>query len=195
MAMPFSKIVGYHTCGQELGERVAAGEIQLRPGVKDHTREYDWLGTGVYFWVGNYLMARWWINEIAEKAASGFRGVTVKFEIDPGNCLNLSDARYLLRLRAHEASINWAARGTRPRNIIAPTGDRIEGEYKQRFLDHAVIDDYCTNVEPDIESVYSPFQCGLPIYDGAGFYQYNHAQLAVRENGLHRMIFVGIDIP
>jgi hypothetical protein len=138
-------------------------------------------------------MARWWINKIVEMVPE-FRGVTLKYEIELGNCLDLSDARYLLRLRAHERSINWAARGVRPINMIAPEGHRIAGEYNERFLDHAVIDDYCTNIEPDIETVYSIFRCGPPIYEGSGLYMYNHAQLAVRERGLHRIKFVGVDV-
>lgn len=56
--MPFGKVVGYHTCTRVLGEEILNGRDKLRPG----PNEFDWLGTGLYFWVGNYRLARWWIN-------------------------------------------------------------------------------------------------------------------------------------
>lgn len=189
MATAFEKVVGYHTCTKALATEIEAGRTSLRPGSNEH----DWLGSGVYFWVGNYLLARWWMNVISA-GTPNFEGVTLKYEITLGRCLDLSDARYLKRLRAHEGSINWALKGVRPTNEVAPPGHHIEGEYKQRFLDHAVIDDYCTNIEPDIQSVYGVFQSGPPIYRGAGQYMYNNAQLAVRHDGLGNIKLVGIDI-
>lgn len=193
MSPPFSTVVGYHTCSRDLAERIATGSDQLQLGRRPHNEDWDWLGTGIYFWVGNYTMARWWNNKIRERDPS-FAGATLKYEIALGKCLDLSDAKYLWLLRRHEKSINWAKRGVRPVNKRAPDGHRIAGEYNQRYLDHAVIDDYCTNIEPQIESVYGIFQSGPPIYEGAGLYLYSNAQLAVRQNGLHLMNFVGIDI-
>lgn len=193
MPTPFVKVIGYHTCARKLGERIAAGSEELRPGMKSQDKEYDWLGTGLYFWIGNFLLAHWWMNKLLDIDPT-FQGTILKYEIEPANCLDLSDAKYLLPLRKHENAINWAARGVRPVNKRAPEGHRIAGEYTERFLDHAVIDDYCTNIEPNIETVYGVFQCGPPIYTGAGLNAYNHAQLAVREKGLHRIKFAGIDI-
>jgi hypothetical protein len=190
MPTPFSIAIGYHTCARELAERIQANQTQLQAG----PNQYDWLGSGVYFWVGNYLLARWWLNVISG-GDPAFQGATLKYEIRLENCLDLSDSKYLRRLSAHEQSIDWASKGARPQNEIAPPGHIIEGEYKQRFLDHAVIDDYCTNVEPDIEMVYGLFRSGKPIYRGAGQYAYNNAQLAIRPSGLSRISLVGVDSP
>jgi hypothetical protein len=190
MPTPFSVVIGYHTCSRQVANDIMARRTQLRQGSGNH----DWLGSGVYFWVGNYTLARWWISVISA-GNPGFQGATLKYEIVLENCLDLSDAKYLRLLQAHEQTINWSGYATRPRNDRAPAGHVIAGEYYRRFLDHAVIDDYCTNIEPSVEMVYGLFQSGRPAYVGAGQYAYNHAQLAVRNNGLARIRPIAIDQP
>ena len=39
-------VLAYHGCDREVGERILAGEEQVRPSAND----YDWLGPGAYFW-------------------------------------------------------------------------------------------------------------------------------------------------
>lgn len=39
-------VLGYHGCDREVGEAVLAGKTGLRASEND----WDWLGTGIYFW-------------------------------------------------------------------------------------------------------------------------------------------------
>ena len=143
-------------------------------------------------------MARWWINAKRDENTT-FDGATLKYEIDLGKCLDLTDAAYLTALGRFERALDWTTvKGVRPRNELAPTGHRIEGEYKKRYLDHAVIDAFCSYSERTLgqrfETVLGLFESGPEIYPGAGIYKYNNLQLAIREGAEHLMQFKGVDI-
>ena len=59
-----SFVLGYHGCDSEVGERVLAGEMELKPS----TNPYDWLGTGIYFWENNPGRALAWARMAARHA-------------------------------------------------------------------------------------------------------------------------------
>ena len=42
-------VLGYHGCDREVGERILGGGGHLQPSEND----YDWLGSGIYFWEDN----------------------------------------------------------------------------------------------------------------------------------------------
>jgi hypothetical protein len=197
--MQFKTIIGYHCCERSLGVRIANSETTLKVG----SNKFDWLGSGVYFWVGNYQMARWWSNVKHEEASADFVGSTLKFEIDTGNCLDLTDAANLIRIRDFVSLVGIEsfrdASGALLRNEIAPDGHRIEGEYKQRHLDHFIIDTYCDYVslmeDMAYDTVFGVFESGPPVCEGSAIYLYDNIQLAVRESGLKKMKFLDTDNP
>ncbi|CAM4056803.1 hypothetical protein [Roseateles saccharophilus] len=56
-------VLGFHGCDASVGEDVLGGHTKhLRPS----NNEYDWLGSGIYFWEGNPARAL----EFAQQAAS-----------------------------------------------------------------------------------------------------------------------------
>lgn len=102
----------------------------------------------------------------------------------------------MANLRTYEKRIDWSTRKEgRPVNERAPAGHRIEGDYKKRYLDHAVIDGYCAFSGERFDTVFGVFECGPEVYIGAGLYVYNNMQLAVREKGLDRIKLLGLDTP
>lgn len=42
-------ILGFHGCDKSVAEKVIRGEDELIPS----TNDYDWLGSGIYFWENN----------------------------------------------------------------------------------------------------------------------------------------------
>ena len=42
-------VLGYHGCDREVGERILGGGGHLQSSEND----YDWLGSGIYFWGDN----------------------------------------------------------------------------------------------------------------------------------------------
>lgn len=79
-----SPLIGFHGCERDVAERVFAGETHLNSSEND----YDWLGSGIYFWVGSYERAIDWARS-SEKIKDPY---VVGAFIDPGYCLNLTDA-------------------------------------------------------------------------------------------------------
>ena len=79
-------IVAYHGCDARVAERVFAGSEGLRPSEND----YDWLGPGVYFWVGSPERALDWAREQRTRGKLGAPAV-VGALIHPARCLNLTD--------------------------------------------------------------------------------------------------------
>ena len=42
-------VIGFHGCDQSVVEKVIAGKTELLAS----TNDYDWLGSGIYFWENN----------------------------------------------------------------------------------------------------------------------------------------------
>jgi hypothetical protein len=68
-----------------VGEKVLAGKANLKPSAED----YDWLGSGIYFWADSPERAWDWANDRpgSEKIRRPF---VVGAVIYPGLCLNLA---------------------------------------------------------------------------------------------------------
>ena len=168
-------ILGYHGCDAAIGEKVLAGKAKLKPSDKD----YDWLGSGIYFWADSPERAWDWANN-----QPGPKKIRKPFVIGaliyPGLCLNLTDYGVIEQLRiAHKVlTAAYAPRET-PTNTLMQDGITM-----LRWLDCAVIETLHRlredrNEEP-YDSVYGVFDEGQPAYDGAGFREKTHIQLAVR---------------
>jgi hypothetical protein len=85
-------VLAYHGCDREIGERVVAGDEELIRS----TNDYDWLGSGVYFWENSPGRALHWAEFLREHPLAGEGVVGDPFVIGaiiaPGNCLDLSEA-------------------------------------------------------------------------------------------------------
>ena len=60
-----SPIVGFHGCDQSVGEAILHAEVTH---LEQSRNDYDWLGSGVYFWEGNPKRA---LQFARERAAGG----------------------------------------------------------------------------------------------------------------------------
>jgi hypothetical protein len=137
------------------------------------------LGSGIYFWADSPERAWDWANNQprSKKIREPF---VIGALIYPGLCLNLTDYGVIEQLRgAHK--VLAAASGPRemPKNALIQDGITM-----LRRLDCAVIETLHRlrgdqNEEP-YDSVYGVFDEGKPAYDGAGFKEKTHIQLAVR---------------
>jgi len=157
-------VLGFHGCDKSVGEAVLAdGGGHLKHG----TNDYDWLGSGIYFWEGSPERA----FQFAE-AAAGTNKKTTKGGIkapyvlgaiiDLGNCFNLGDASALKELHAayeHFADIMSAADLDLPKN-------RGGSDLLLRNLDRAVLETMQflrtdahskTGISPPYDTVRSPF--------------------------------------
>ena len=92
-----SLVLGYHGCDRTVAREIVSGEKeQLRS-----TNEYDWLGSGFYFWEDSPASAlRWAQDEVKQETGKVKTPALLGAIIDLGNCLNLVDAEHLNLVKA-----------------------------------------------------------------------------------------------
>ena len=79
----FGPVLGYHGCDREVAEQVLSGQSDLRLS----ENSYDWLGSGIYFWVDSPQRALDWALE-AWRGRRIEEPYIVGAHINLGLCLN-----------------------------------------------------------------------------------------------------------
>jgi hypothetical protein len=162
--------------------------------LKKSENEYDWLGSGIYFWEGNPARALQFAQDAVKLDAKTSKGsirhpFVVGAVIDLAYCFNLMDSSSLAELKSayREVSAAWRATGTKPpQNQGGP-------DKRARFLDRAVIE-AMHKIRRDenvagYDTVRSAFWEGGELYAGAGFSEKAHIQIAVRNPDCIRAYF------
>jgi hypothetical protein len=183
-----SFILGYHGCDREIGEKLLANDT-FRPSEND----YDWLGSGIYFWEANPDRALDWAVEQARRKSATERTVRQPFVvgavIDPGFCLDLVSANGIRAIEAAYGKLSFSA-ATSGIKLPENSGG---GDYALRKLDCAVINFlHRDRVESDgeaFDSVRGVFNEGNRIYKNSGFRHKTHIQLCVRNPDIIKGVF------
>jgi len=184
---PPAVVLGFHGCDAETGEALLDGSLRhLSPSQND----YDWLGSGIYFWEGSPARAA----EFAEAAHSRNsklskgkirRPFVIGAVLHLGNCCNLLDFGALSELTEAYAVLQ---KGFARSGMALPQN---RGPNRAlRFLDRAVIETMHQLREEQIihthapggyDSVRAAFFEGDDLYPGAGFASKIHIQVAIRK--------------
>jgi len=161
---------------------------------------YDWLGSGVYFWESDPQRAYEWALEQQSRKGKSFTPFVVGAVIDLGNCLDLTVRENVDLVKdAYRSIVQQAknAKGKMPVNQSLP-GDKT-GDKVLRYLDCAVMKRLHSIIELKRKSdpTVSPFDTvravfgeGVPIYEGSGFREKTHVQIAVRNPDCIKGIFL-----
>ncbi len=184
-------VLAYHGCSLETAQELLGGSSFL-PSTKD----YDWLGSGIYFWENDILRAYQWATE----ARLNFdHPSVVGAVIELGNCLDLTTQSGIAAVKvAFDKFIKMSKKeGTPiPENVNParhPGNDNI-----LRRLDCAVMNYLYTIAQAAQESnpqsqpyatVRAMFPEGTELYPGAGFRDKTHIQVCVREPEQIRGVF------
>lgn len=75
-------VLAYHGCKLETAQELLDGSPFL-----PSTQDYDWLGTGIYFWENDVVRAYQWAKEHRERFA---HPTVIGAVIELGNCLDLA---------------------------------------------------------------------------------------------------------
>ncbi len=168
-------ILGYHGCDQKVAEKLLSGE-PFQPS----QNEYDWLGSGIYFWEKNPERGLDFAKELADSNRSSIENpAVVGAIIDLGLCLDLSTKGSIDQVRRAHAEL---LRISEIAEADIPDNDE---DGLRRNLDCAVINLLHAiregDWDPPIQSVRGIFFEGAPVYETAGFYEKTHIQICVRD--------------
>lgn len=173
-------IIAYHGCDRSVAEDVLGGKTHL----KQSNNSYDWLGPGIYFWVDSPERGYEWAVQQSKLSRSKVKTpYVIGAFIHPGLCLNLTDYGAMEEIKKAYDILNYFFYVTKkplPKNEA-----QVNGIFLKRHLDCAVINTVHAlrkGVEQQqYDSVYGVFEEGKALFDGAGFKEKTHIQLAVRD--------------
>ena len=177
-------VLAYHGCDREVGERILRGEDHVALS----TNDYDWLGSGAYFWENSAERALAWAAFLNARPGKVTQTIREPFAIgaiiDPGNCLDLIGARSLTVLKQayREMKLTFDESDVPlPTNAAASATDE---DLVNRRLDCAVCQFLHKlreeNQQPPFDTLRAAFFEGKPLYPDAGFRARTHIQLCVR---------------
>jgi len=188
-----SAIYGFHG----LDEAVAYKILNHNSKFHHSDNEYDWLGSGIYFWENNLERAKKYAIEDSTRANTKIKTPFVLgAALELGNCLDLLDQKYndYLKLSYDQLKTDMEMEGVKiPINEGFAEDDF---DFKKRKLDCAVIRYACALAESEgnsFDSVRAPFIEGAPLYPGAKFYSENHIQIAIINRDCIKGIFLPIE--
>jgi hypothetical protein len=161
-------VTGYHGCAADTAELLLRGEPWL-----PSENQYDWLGSGVYFWEYGPFRAREWAEQ-----RFGRDAVVLEARIRLGRCLNLLDTEHFAKLRS---ALNALMVSAEQDGVPLP-GNRPGGSHR---LDRLLIETYVQALQAEgeatVQTVRGCFPEGAPVYPGSQILARTHVQIAVRD--------------
>lgn len=165
MAHALEYVFGYHGCKKSVADAVLRG----RDVMLSSNNDYDWLGTGIYFWEEAPVRAyEWACRQHPEEPA------VIGAKIRLGRCLNLMDVAAFSSLRDTY-------------DVLKKTGVPLprNGKHYHR-LDCLVINTATSFAEKELDLPYDTVRCpfpeGEPIFAGSTILDHSHIQIAVRNS-------------
>ena len=172
-------VIGFHGCDQSVVEKVIAGKTELLAS----TNDYDWLGSGIYFWENNEERAWQWATELSKRSNSSIKTpAVIGAVIDLGYCFDLTDSSYLQELKnAYDVLKETCHNLDKELPKNKPIGN--SDDLLLRRLDCSVVQ---TALELNkkanthsYDSVKGVFWEGQELYPNAGFREKNHIKICV----------------
>ena len=172
-------LIGYHGCDRELAEKVLSNGTKLQESENKH----DWLGPGIYFWVDSWERGMQWAQELKQRKKTKMKDpYVIGAYIHPGLCLNLTDYGALQELKEAYSTLKTIGEKN---SWPLPTNKNLKGGVLvERHLDCAVINMLHQvrkdREQPPYDSVLGMFEEGDELFEGSGFREKTHIQIAVR---------------
>ena len=144
--------------------------------------DYDWLGSGIYFWESAPVRAMEWASKKFGKGDAAVLGAKIRL----GHCLDLMDVDSYQSLReAYQALLDADVK--LPKN----------GKLLHR-LDCLVINAATMRAETELGTPYDTVRCpfveGEPVFPDSHFFDHSHIQVSVR-NPMAIVSLFPVEIP
>jgi hypothetical protein len=154
--------------------------------------KYDWLGTGFYFWEGNYARALDFATHPPGKKeirTPAVLGAVLELQ----NCLDLMNTEFIQMAKESFDNLSESA-SMFNQNLPVNKRTGTSSDILLRELDCAVIENLhlqrAFKKKKAFDSVRGLFVEGRPIYEGAGFNEKNHIQICIRNPNCIKCFFV-----
>jgi len=158
-------VLGYHGCHIDVANMLTSGGV-----FRLSDNDYDWLGSGAYFWEYAPFRAHLWAQR-----RHGAKAAIVRAEIALGYCLNLLDMEHFKDVKREYENVAKAFAET---NISLPRNHRGRNQ-----LDKLVLDEFCKSYAEEhgfFDTVRGCFPEGDPLFEGSQLMSHTHVQIAVR---------------
>ena len=176
-------VIGFHGCDRATFREVVCEGGSLNPSMNN----YDWLGSGIYFWEQNYERALKWAEEQASRGRIETPAV-IGAVIDLGYCLNLTDSHYIGLLKNEYQIMKEEFELL---DLEMPKNTGKTEDLLLRKLDCAAIEhlhdrmrrrrmDGTSEGDEPFDSARGLFSEGKRIYPNAGIREKTHVQICVR---------------
>jgi hypothetical protein len=175
--------LGYHGCDRRVAEKLLNGT----PFAASEN-DWDWLGSGVYFWEANPLRGIEFAREWQQKGRI-IEPYVVGAVIDLGFCLDLISSNGVAAVKsAYSDFLAYAEEaGVRvPKNRGG--NDRLRRELDCAVINHLHKVRDATALTP-FDNVRGVFIEGERIYPEAGFFEKTHIQICVRNIACIKGVF------
>lgn len=187
-------ILGFHGCDASVIPYLIN---QSTPTFKASKNDYDWLGSGMYFWENDPHRAQQYILEVQKREPDRIKNpAIVGAVIDLGYCLNLVENKYIELLKSTYQFYEEFAKKNKieiAKNVAAYKSDH---DKLFRNLDCAIIElihsSNKENQSPGFDSVRGMFIEGGEAYPSAGFHQKTHVQICIRNPDMIKGYFIPI---
>lgn len=168
--------LGFHGCEKSLAYKLINRQVEMNPSKND----YDWLGTGCYFWENDIRRAYEFAKDI-KKCKEPF---VVGAILDLGYCLDLTCRNNLLLIKDTYNNIVKPLLEIGKVKTNKVSHKSITDDILLRYLDCSVIESlHQFNKDKgyhEYDSVRAGFWEGGELYETAGFREKNHIQICIR---------------
>ncbi len=170
-----SLVLGHHGCDESTALKIITGQ-QDQPPSKN---EYDWLGSGLYFWEDSSARFEMGSRRVQQVSWKSKKPAVLGAIIELGNCLNLIDAGHMeLVVAAHKAYLDIF------RSSESTPMQNKRRDLRARYLDKAVFETLHKLREDEGEAPFDTVRAffveGQPLYENAGLRALDHVQICVR---------------
>jgi hypothetical protein len=179
-------VLGYHGCDRTVAEAILAGNQDFQQSKND----YDWLGSGSYFWEANPVRGLEFAYELQKRRRGSAAEIrdpyVIGAVIDLGLCLDLMSSTGLRAVQSSFEEIKATFDAASKDLPVNEMGDDL----LLRRLDCAVIN-YLHSMrsrvgEQSFQTVKGVFVEGDAAYPGAGFKAKTHIQIMCSRSRVHQ---------
>ncbi len=178
-------VLGFHGTNEKIAKKV----VLRKGGLRLSKNEYDWLGSGIYFWENDPKRAWEWADGHCKENE---RPAVVGAVLDLGYCLDLSTREACEGL---SVAYNLFVEDKSNQELRIPKNSGGEDKLR-RELDCAVVN-FLHEMRKrrelkEYNSVRCHFQEDRAIYPGSGFRLKTHTQIAVRDSSCIKGYFLPV---